>query len=92
MIVIVFEVEFVLHSIVQSVSDRLSDDLFWHNVFALVSVYLEGVFTAHVGRIDVILVLKNNYSSFRCNQSLCTCMISGHIYLGNKDVLHIYRN
>ena len=58
MIVIVSEVEFVLHSIVQSISDHLSDYIFGHNFDALVSFYIKGVLAAHAGSIMVLLIFK----------------------------------
>ena len=42
----------------QYVSDCSSYDLSWHNLVAIVPVVLEGIFSAHAGRLDIFIVLE----------------------------------
>ena len=57
-IVVILEVNFALHSLVQSISDHLSYDLFGHNFSVLVPVSLKGRLAARSGRMELFLVLK----------------------------------
>ena len=58
MIIVILEVDLVLHSLVQYVFDRLLNDLFGHNFVTFVLVCHKGWLAKHDGRRDVLFVFK----------------------------------
>ena len=63
MMSVFLDIKFVLHGLIQFISDWFSDELLGYNFIVLVPVGLEGWLYMHCGHLGVFIVLKQGHHS-----------------------------